>query len=262
MSGPAVPPPLPPPISVAAAAVPAVRRDPAIRDLAIALAIIWCCNILLQVVGFGSAMALEFARTGKVSDITESAGILFTLVLLDWVVALPIAYYFSCARYGKSIREGFGLIAVPAGVVSRSFSIGFGGAVVAAVVMSLFATGDAPIYDIAMEESGDGPPTLMIGFMLFAILVPPLEELYYRGFIFPILRRSLSPKWAIAIVSLWFTLLHAPQLMGEWAGLAMIVVMGTIWTVQRHVHDSLTPCIISHWTYNTSLIVLQVVAGI
>ncbi|NUM52894.1 MAG: CPBP family intramembrane metalloprotease [Candidatus Hydrogenedentes bacterium] len=260
MSENAVPPPLPE-TEPTAPDVP-VRTEPRFRDLAIALAIIWCCNFLLQIVGVGTFFAIRYAQTGEMPNMDLPPTLLFALVLLDWAVALPIAFYFSCVRSKRSFRAGFGLISVPARVASQSLTIGIVGAIVAGVVMTLFATGEAPIYEIAVDESADGSPTLLFSFLIFAVMVPPLEELYYRGFIFPILRRSLSPAWAIGIVSIWFALLHAAQLWGEWAGLGVVVVMGTVWTIQRHVYDSLTPSIISHWTYNTALVVLQVAAGI
>ena len=86
-----------------------------------------------------------------------------------------------------------------------------------------------------------------------------VEEIYYRGFIFPVLCRKLGAVWSILIVTVWFGGVHAAQLHGDWALLPIVTGMGFIFTVQRYLTGSLLPSIVTHWTYNTFLVFLTVI---
>jgi membrane protease YdiL (CAAX protease family) len=250
---------LPPPIPITEPEAPKIplKTEPSGRDLIVAVAIVWCVGVAAQVLAAIGYVAIAVLRSGHAPDIRETPSMLLCFAVLDWIVTLPIVVYFGCWRYRRSFADGFALYGIPRRTAVISVAIGVGGALAAGVVMTLFGTGNALIYRIAVEETPGGGVHMANLFIMFALLVPPLEELYYRGFIFTILRRSLSAKWAIGIVATWFALIHALQLFGEWAGLVVVVIMGIIWTVQRHMHNSLTPSIISHWTYNVCLIVMQ-----
>jgi len=45
-------------------------------------------------------------------------------------------------------------------------------------------------------------------------------------------------------------------LAGDWLGLAMVVLAGTIWTIQRQVCNNLAIPLITHLTYNLTLVVI------
>ncbi|MCC6154424.1 MAG: CPBP family intramembrane metalloprotease [Candidatus Hydrogenedentes bacterium] len=236
-----------------------VQKQNTLWTLLAAIALIWACSLVIQIGAALILVAIEYIRTGKLADPTESMNFLLVLTYVDWSCALAIAFYFACTRVRKPFREAFALKPISLKVAIQSLAIGIAGSLAAAFLLSWFGTGEAPIYDIAMKEK-DGVAGMAIPFILLAVLVPPLEELYYRGFIFPILRSRLSPLWAIAIVALWFGLLHVAQLWGEWVGVVIVVILGTIWTFQRHRYDSLYPSIISHWTYNIFVVATQAFA--
>jgi membrane protease YdiL (CAAX protease family) len=243
----------------APAAEPPLKKENSLWVLLAAIAAIWTCTLLIQVGGFGAVMVRDYLRTGKIGAPPESLALLLSLTYIDWFAALCIAYFVSAVRLRKPLREAFALKPISARVALQSFILGVGGAIAAALLLARFGTGEAPIYDIAINEK-EGVAEIAIPFILLAVLVPPLEELYYRGFIFPILRSRLSAVWAVIVVALWFGLLHVAQLWGEWLGIVIVILLGTIWTLQRHRYDSLYPSIISHWTYNISIVITQALA--
>ncbi len=241
--------------------VPAVppQKQNSLWTLSAALACIWTCTVLVQVGGFGVIILRHYLKTGHVAMPEESFSFLLSLTYVDWFFALLIAYYVSVIRVRRSVREAFALKPISAAVAAKSFALGVAASIIAAVLLTRFGTGDAPVYDLAIKEK-EGVAEMVLPFILLAVLVPPMEELYYRGFIFPILRARLSAAWAIGIVAVWFGLLHVAQLWGEWLGIAIVLLLGMIWTIQRHRYDSLFPSIISHWTYNICIVVSQSIA--
>jgi len=93
------------------------------------------------------------------------------------------------------------------------------------------------------------------------LLVSPFEEVYYRAFIFGALKKMTGVVLAVIIVTGWFTLVHVQQLWEDPIGIPCIMIMGATWTILRHRTGSLVPSIVSHWTYNTLLVVIALLTA-
>jgi membrane protease YdiL (CAAX protease family) len=88
----------------------------------------------------------------------------------------------------------------------------------------------------------------------FGILVAPLvEELFFRGFLYPALARPLGMAPATAITAAGFALLHAGQLAHAWAPLLILFGVGTVLTVVRARTKSVAVCVVIHMGYNFTL---------
>lgn len=99
----------------------------------------------------------------------------------------------------------------------------------------------------------DRPSALLLG--AFGILVAPLmEELLFRGFLYPALARWTGTVVSIIITASAFTLLHGAQLGYSWAPLLLIFVVGVTLTVTRARTNSVATCVIVHMTYNFVLL--------
>ncbi len=99
----------------------------------------------------------------------------------------------------------------------------------------------------------DRPSALLLG--AFGILVAPLmEELLFRGFLYPALARWTGATASLIITASAFTLLHGAQLGYSWAPLLLIFVVGFILTVTRIRTNSVATCVIVHMTYNFVLL--------
>jgi membrane protease YdiL (CAAX protease family) len=91
----------------------------------------------------------------------------------------------------------------------------------------------------------------------FGILVAPLvEELFFRGFLYPALARPLGVVWATALTAGSFALLHEQQLAHAWVPLLILFGVGTVLTVVRAVTKSLATCVLIHMGYNFTLFAL------
>jgi membrane protease YdiL (CAAX protease family) len=102
------------------------------------------------------------------------------------------------------------------------------------------------------EYFRDRPSALLLA--AFAVLVAPImEEIVFRGFLFPGLARWLGAVPSILITASAFTLLHGSQLGYSWAPLLLIFVVGMVLTVTRVVTKSVATCVIIHMAYNFAL---------
>jgi membrane protease YdiL (CAAX protease family) len=99
----------------------------------------------------------------------------------------------------------------------------------------------------------DRPSALLLG--AFGILVAPLmEELLFRGFLYPALARWTGAAASVIITASAFTLLHGAQLGYSWAALLLIFIVGITLTVTRMRTNSVAMCVIVHMTYNFVLL--------
>jgi hypothetical protein len=105
----------------------------------------------------------------------------------------------------------------------------------------------------------DRPSALLLG--AFGILVAPLmEELLFRGFLYPALARWTGTVVSVIITASAFTLLHGAQLGYSWAPLLLIFVVGITLTVTRARTNSVATCVIVHMTYNFILLLQTYIA--
>ena len=99
----------------------------------------------------------------------------------------------------------------------------------------------------------DRPSALLLG--AFGILVAPLmEELFFRGFLYPAVARWTGATASLIITASAFTLLHGAQLGYAWAPLLLIFIVGLTLTITRMRTNSVATCVIVHMTYNFVLL--------
>jgi membrane protease YdiL (CAAX protease family) len=88
----------------------------------------------------------------------------------------------------------------------------------------------------------------------FGVLVAPLvEELLFRGLIFPLAARTLGVIGGTVLTALLFSLIHLPQLAHAWAPWLVIFGVGLVLTTVRARTNSLAASWIVHFSYNATL---------
>ncbi len=96
---------------------------------------------------------------------------------------------------------------------------------------------------------------------IFSVTLAPLmEELYFRGFLYPVLKRGIGLIGAILITAVGFALLHGAQLMFSWGPVLVIFLVGIVLTMVRAYKDSVAAGLIIHVAYNGTISVLMFVA--
>ena len=93
---------------------------------------------------------------------------------------------------------------------------------------------------------------------IFGITLAPLmEEMFFRGFLYPVLARGIGVTAAIVITGFTFALLHGSQLMYSWGPVLVIFLVGIVLTVVRARKNSVAAGLIVHVAYNGTISALM-----
>jgi len=87
-------------------------------------------------------------------------------------------------------------------------------------------------------------------------LAPLLEELFFRGFLYPVLARRLGTIFAVVLTASGFALIHEAQLGRAWGPVLIVFLIGLTLTVIRAVTKSVAAGVITHVAYNGTISVL------
>jgi len=187
-------------------------------------------NAFLQVPTEAAAYALLFAFTASLVWSRHRMGL------------------FKAVGWNMPDRKGI-LHALAAGAGMAIFSD------VAEIVLQRWTPTSLPIN----EFFRDRPSAFLLA--AFGIMVAPLmEELIFRGFLYPALARFTGVVPAIIITGVGFAFLHGTQLGYAWAPLLVLLVVGLALTVARVLTKSVAACVLMHMAYNFTLF-LQVYIG-
>jgi membrane protease YdiL (CAAX protease family) len=82
---------------------------------------------------------------------------------------------------------------------------------------------------------------------------PLIEETFFRGFLYPVLARKWGIPAGIFITGLLFGLMHAAQLWGGFAQIALLIFVGIVLTFARARSGSVLASYLIHVSYNSFL---------
>lgn len=91
-------------------------------------------------------------------------------------------------------------------------------------------------------------------------LAPLMEELFFRGFLYPVLEHRLGWTAAVLFTALGFALLHGSQLMFAWGPVLVIFLVGVVLTSVRAMRNSVAASLLIHVAYNGAIAVLMFAA--
>ena len=87
-----------------------------------------------------------------------------------------------------------------------------------------------------------------------------MEELFFRGFMYPVLARRTGAALAVALTALPFGLIHLPQYGWASGPALMIVLVGVVCGVVRAVMRSVGASVLVHVGYNGMQMLIALVA--
>jgi CAAX protease family protein len=96
--------------------------------------------------------------------------------------------------------------------------------------------------------------------ILSVTLAPLMEELFFRGFLYPVLARRLGLPLAVFVTALGFASLHGAQLMFSWGPVLVIFLVGIVLTVVRAKTNSVAAGVLIHMAYNGTITVAMFAA--
>ena len=87
-----------------------------------------------------------------------------------------------------------------------------------------------------------------------------MEELFFRGFLYPVLARRLGLPVAVFLTAFAFALLHGAQLMFAWGPVLVIFLVGMVLTMVRARTNSVAASVLIHTAYNGTIAVAMFLA--
>jgi len=104
------------------------------------------------------------------------------------------------------------------------------------------------------------PATVVLIAVFAATLGPLMEELFFRGFLYPVLARRFGMSAGISVTALGFGLIHAAQYGYSWASVFLIFLVGVVLGVVRARRNSVAASFLVHAAYNGTIIVMLLIA--
>jgi membrane protease YdiL (CAAX protease family) len=94
----------------------------------------------------------------------------------------------------------------------------------------------------------------MIAVLFFGTLAGPVfEELVFRGFVQPLLARSMPAALAILLTAVPFALLHGPGFGWAWQSVMVVGLAGIVMGIVRQRTGSTAAAALVHVGYNSTL---------
>ena len=115
------------------------------------------------------------------------------------------------------------------------------------------------IEDLPISELLENAETAVLLGATAILVAPFVEEVVFRGFIYPVLERQWGPITAVVLTAVMFTSLHITQLWGSWMAVSLILFVGLVLSLVRAATDSLFPSYLLHLSYNATLCLLSLI---
>lgn len=180
----------------------------------------------------------------------------FLAMLILYGVSLSSVFFFGPKIKGERLRE-LGLTTfklAEALIYSINWLIAikiFSGFYVVLTEKLLGFRPAADNFDLVPKIFGQGPPGLILAVLMTVLIAPVVEEIFFRGFIYPALRDKIGITWAAVLSSFIFALFHGdPWLIAP----MMLLGLALVHLLERE--GSLWPAIFLHAIYNLTTILI------
>lgn len=114
-------------------------------------------------------------------------------------------------------------------------------------ILKTFYEGDETSMDQLIASSNATRFTVAF---LAAATAPLVEEIVYRGVLYPAAQRVIGMFWAVIAVALIFSLPHADQYKQNFVVFAAVAIFGLMLTIVRARTKRLLPCFVMHAVFN------------
>jgi uncharacterized protein len=130
------------------------------------------------------------------------------------------------------------------------FVAAVGGVLLAFGLSALAAVVHTPKVDSPFEQLANTPLSLIVLGITAVAIAPVFEELFFRGFLQPLLSRTFGAIAGVLITAILFGSLHAFEYMNVWQYVAAVTIVGIALGVLRAWTNSIIPGTIMHGCFN------------
>jgi membrane protease YdiL (CAAX protease family) len=192
--------------------------------------------VLLATSNFNQDTLLRFATSGLVTG---------TIGALGGVMSLALIYAVVTRLRKRPFRATIGLVGN-----GRIWPAAFGAVILGGAMDTVTLALHKPIVPDTLQPLFNGASSA-VAMVVFAVIVTPLvEELLFRGVLFPVVARSLNTFWAVILVSVLFGLAHMATYGPDAYSIMQSLVAGLYLTWLRARTGALAPSIAAHAALN------------
>lgn len=130
-----------------------------------------------------------------------------------------------------------------------------------AVLVSLGSSALHTKTQLPIEQFFQDRTSALLLMTLGVLLAPVLEETIFRGYIYPVAARSFGVMGGVLFTGTIFGLLHASQLWGGWGQIALLVVVGIVFTYARAATRTVVASYLMHVSYNSFLFLAMAIGS-
>src|SRR5579864_9495974 len=182
---------------------------------------------------------------------------LFTAVGLGFKLVVPQIVFYALAlgslgalfrlRYDQPLWSSLGWRRISFGVAVWS---SFGGLLLALILGLLGSALHTPEIPLPFQQMPTDRTTIILLGILVVVLGPLCEELAFRGFLMPLLIRSLGVAAGIAATGIVFGCAHGYEYQWSWRHMVLISAAGSIFGWARYKTGSTIAAAFMHATFN------------
>jgi uncharacterized protein len=163
-----------------------------------------------------------------------------------YVFLLGALYLVVAWRYGEPFLTSLGwTFPIP-----YAFSVLAAGPALTIALSALGVLLRAPLDSSQIEFLIKSRASLAAIILFGVVLAPIFEEMLFRGFLLPLLVRSIGPWPGIVLTALPFALLHGAQNQWAWQPVLLIGIAGIAFGYVRYKTGSTTAAFLMHSAYN------------
>lgn len=220
----------------------------------LALAAIGLVTLLVLLIGVTYAAHQLFYRRVPLTDVAKYPGLIVSSQLLAYMVILGFMYVLVKRDHGQKFWTA----------IRWNWPQKWAGYVLLGGALSIGLQAFAHLLPIPKQLPMDQFfQTTREAYLLsiFGVTFAPLlEELFFRGFLYPVLARRFGVFLAILLTSAGFAAIHGQQLLYAWGPVLVIFIVGLVLTTVRAVTKSVAAALLIHIAYNGTISVLMFAA--
>jgi len=201
---------------------------------------------------------LQFQHSIKYQGLASIIAIFLVSLLLLLYLTLQLRIRFH-APFWRTLRWK----PIDTGIISpKIVYLGFVlGGFLLSMMIALVSSAFTPKNKMPIEQLLQDRHTAFFLLVLSVTLAPFFEETIFRGYIYPVAARTFGVTSGIIFTGLLFGLMHASQLGGNLPQVALLVVVGIVFTALRARTGSVLPGYIVHVSYNAFISIAFLIAS-
>jgi membrane protease YdiL (CAAX protease family) len=192
-------------------------------------------------------IALLLTRAAKIfAPAPESIQLLLVQALWYFLAFGSLAVLFRI-RYQRPFWESLGWRRISFSVAAAAIAAGPLLALALGLLGSALRT---PEIDLPFEQMLGSPATVVLLGIVVVVLGPVAEELAFRGFLMPLLVRSLGAGAGIVLTGVIFGSIHGYEYQWSWRHMLLISLVGCVFGWAKYKTKSTAVSAFMHSTFN------------